>query len=314
MNLSRVDLNLFVVFEAIFSLGSITAAGRKLNLSQPAVSHALSRLRSLFDDPLFERSSRGMEPTPLARMLIIDVRHALKSMEGTLQRTTHFDPSTAQRRFTVAMGDPFDALLLPLLMERIGPVAPGIEVATVYSDRRRVEPALLEGSFDLAVDLLLQMPPAIHHAPILSEPLIVMARQGHPQVRNEIDLETYLGQEHIQVSSRRRGYSAEDMALRRLGLTRHVRLRCEHYSAACRIVGRTDMLMTMPFSFASMANESVRNQLLPVPFAAPHFELYLYWTSSTESDAACRWLRDQILLTMQEVQGHSEKSTEPVPA
>lgn len=314
MNLSRVDLNLFVVFEAIYSLGSITAAGRKLNLSQPAVSHALSRLRGLFDDPLFERSSRGMEPTPLARMLIIDVRHALKSMEGTLQRSTHFDPSTAQRRFTVAMGDPFDALLLPLLMERIGPVAPGIEVATVYSDRRRVEPALLEGSLDLAVDLLLQMPPTIHHAPILSEPLIVMARQGHPQVRNGIDLETYLGQEHIQVSSRRRGYSAEDMALRRLGLTRHVRLRCEHYSAACRIVGRTDMLMTMPFSFASMANESVRNQLLQVPFAAPHFELYLYWTSGTESDAACRWLRDQILLTMQEVQGHSAKSTEPVPA
>ena len=314
MNLSRVDLNLFVVFEAIYSLGSITAAGRKLNLSQPAVSHALSRLRGLFDDPLFERSSRGMEPTPLARMLIIDVRHALKSMEGTLQRSTHFDPSTAQRRFTVAMGDPFDALLLPLLMERIGPVAPGIEVATVYSDRRRVEPALLEGSLDLAVDLLLPMPPTIHHAPILSEPQIVMAHRGHPQIQGKIDLETYLGQEHIQVSSRRRGYSAEDMALRRLGLTRHVRLRCEHYSAACRIVGRTDMLMTMPFSFASMANESVRNQLLPVPFEAPHFELYLYWTSGTESDAACRWLRDQILLTMQEVQGHSAKSTEPVPA
>ena len=314
MNLSRVDLNLFVAFEAIYTLGSITAAGRKLNLSQSAVSHALARLRSLFDDPLFERSSRGMEPTPLARALIIDVRDALQRMEGTLQRTVHFDPSTTRRRFTVAMGDPFDSLLLPLLMERIGPVAPGIEVATVYSDRRRVEPALLEGSLDLAVDLLLQMPPSINHAPILSEPMVVMARRGHPEIQGSIDLDTYLGQEHIQVSSRRRGFGVEDMALRRCGLTRHVRLRCEHYGAASRVVSRTDMLMTMPFSFASMANESLHNQLLPAPFPVPHLELFLYWNTGTDSDAACRWLRDQILLTMAGVQGHSAKSTEPVPA
>lgn len=196
MNLSRVDLNLFVVFEAIYTLGSITAAGRKLNLSQSAVSHALARLRSLFDDPLFERSSRGMAPTPLARALIIDVRDALQRMEGSL---------------------------------------------------------------DLAVDLLLQMPPTINHAPILSEPMVVMARRGHPDIRGSINLDTYLGQKHIQVSSRRHGFGVEDMALRRSGLTRHVRLRCEHYGAASRVVSRTDMLMTMPFSFASMANESLHN-------------------------------------------------------
>src|SRR4051794_2547214 len=139
MNLSRVDLNLFIVFEAIFTLGSITSAGRKLNLSQSAVSHALSRLRTLFEDPLFERNSKGMTPTPLARMLIVDVRNALQSMECTLQKTVHFDLSTTQRRFTIAMGDPFDSLMLPSLMQRVGPVAPGIEIETIYSDRRKVE-------------------------------------------------------------------------------------------------------------------------------------------------------------------------------
>ena len=139
MNLARVDLNLFVVFEAIFTLGGITAAAGKLNLSQSAVSHALARLRALYDDPLFERTSRGMVPTPLARTLIGDLRIALKSMEGTLQRTGHFDPSTTQRRFTVAMGDGLDSFLLPALMERIVPAAPGIEIAVVHSDRRRIE-------------------------------------------------------------------------------------------------------------------------------------------------------------------------------
>ena len=119
MNLSRIDLNLFVVFEAIFTLGGITAAAGKLNLSQSAVSHALARLRTLFDDPLFERKSGGMVPTPRARALIGDVRIALQSMEETLQRKGDFNPATAQRRFTLAMGNPLDSLLLPVLMRRM---------------------------------------------------------------------------------------------------------------------------------------------------------------------------------------------------
>lgn len=302
MSLSRVDLNLFVVFEAIFTLGGITAAAGKLNLSQSAVSHALARLRTLYDDPLFERNSRGMVPTPLARTLIGDVRIALKSMEGTLQRTGNFDPSTTQRRFTVAMGDGLDSFLLPVLMERIAPAAPGIEIAVVHSDRRRVESALLEGSFDAALDVLLPLSPAVSHVAVLSEPMVVLARRGHPAIQGQIDLATYLRQDHIQVSSRRRGPGIEDMALRRLGLTRQVRLRCEHYGAACRIVSRTDMLMTMPFDFASIANELAGNQLLTPPFPVPNLDLFLYWNVNNDSDAPGRWLREQILLVMKQMQ------------
>ncbi|HEY0846050.1 MAG TPA: LysR family transcriptional regulator [Noviherbaspirillum sp.] len=298
MNLSRVDLNLFIVFEAIFTLGSITSAGRRLNLSQSAVSHALSRLRTLFDDPLFERTSKGMTPTPLARLLIADVRNALQSMECTLQKTAHFDLSTTQRRFTIAMGDPFDSLMLPSLMARIGPVAPGLEVESIYSDRRRVEAALLDGSLDMAIDVLISTSPDIGHAPVLSEPLVVLAREGHPAIEGSIDLDTYLRQDHIQVSSRRRGLSLEDISLRRAGLNRHVRVRCQHYAAASRIVSQTNMLMTMPRSFALMTNDTLRNQILPVPFNSLRLELFLYWHARSENDAAARWLRDQILASV----------------
>lgn len=318
MNLSRVDLNLFVVFEAIFTLGGITAAAGKLNLSQSAVSHALARLRILFDDPLFERTSRGMMPTPRARALIGDVRNALQSMEGTLQRSGHFDPATAQRRFTVAMGDPMDSLLLPLLMERIAPTAPGIEIATVYSNRRQIEASLLDGSLDAAADVLLPMSPAIGHAPILSDHMVVLARRDHPRVQGAIDLDTYLELEHIQVSSRWRGPSIEDMALRRLGLARRVRLRCQHYAAACRIVSRTDLLMTMPSSFAAISNVSIRNQFLAPPYEVPAIELFLYWNMGSDSDAAGRWLRQQILLAMAEImaelQAHTLAAAHDVPA
>jgi DNA-binding transcriptional LysR family regulator len=302
MNLSRVDLNLFVVFEAIFTLGGITAAAGKLNLSQSAVSHALARLRTLYDDPLFERNSRGMAPTVLARTLIGDVRIALNSMEGTLQRTGHFDPATTQRRFTVAMGDGLDSCLLPALMERIAAAAPGIEIAVVHSDRRRIELALLEGSFDAAFDVLLPMSPAVNHVAVLSEKMVVLARRGHPEIQGQIDLETYLRQDHIQVSARRRGPGIEDMALRRLGLTRQVRLRCEHYAAACRIVSRTNMLMTMPFDFARIDNDIVGNQLLAPPFVVPNLDLFLYWNVNNDSDAPGRWLREQVLMVMKQIQ------------
>jgi DNA-binding transcriptional LysR family regulator len=308
MNLSRVDLNLFVVFEAIFTLGGITAAAGKLNLSQSAVSHALARLRTLFDDPLFERNSRGMVPTPLARTLIADVRIALKSMEGTLQRGGQFDPSTTQRRFTVAMGDGLDSFLLPLLMERIAPAAPGIDIAAVRSDRRRIEPGLLDGSFDAALDVLLPMSPAINHVAALSEQMVVVARACHPAISGRLDLDTYLRLDHVQVSARRRGHAIEDMALRRLGLARHVRLRCEHYAAACRIVGRTDMLATIPHDFAMIANEIVGNQLLAPPFHVPKLELFLYWNVSNDSDASSRWLREQILLVLKQLQAEGAQA------
>ncbi|MGF2530352.1 LysR family transcriptional regulator, partial [Ralstonia pseudosolanacearum] len=97
MHISRVDLNLFVVFDAIYSEGGITAAARTLNLTQPAVSHALGRLRELFDDPLFERRGQGMVPTPLARTLVAEVRAALQGFERTLREGTRFDPAASER-------------------------------------------------------------------------------------------------------------------------------------------------------------------------------------------------------------------------
>lgn len=303
MNLSRVDLNLFVVFEAIFTMGSITAAAGKLNLSQSAVSHALARLRTLFDDLLFERNSRGMVPTPRARALIGDVRIALLSMEGTLQHSGQFDPATAQRRFTLAMGDPMDSLLLPVLMEQIGLVAPGIEIATTYSNRRQVQSALQDGSLDAAIDVMLPMSADIAHSAILADPMVVIARRGHARIQGKIDLDTYLELEHIQISSRRLGPGIEDMALRRLGLSRRIRLRCQHYAAACRIASRTEILATMPSRFAANSNASLHNQLLPAPFAVPPIELFLYRNINADSDVGGQWFRQQILDAMADSQG-----------
>ena len=295
MNLSRVDLNLFVVFEAIYASGGITPASAKLNLSQSAVSHALGRLRSLFDDPLFERNSKGMVPTARARALIGDVRLALQSMEGTLQRSGYFDAASAQRTFTLAIGDPIDSLLLPALVEQIQRSAPGIEVVTGYSNRQRIENALRDGSLDAAVDVLMPMPADIAHEPVFSDPMVVLARRGHPLVQDGISLDSYLALEHIQVSSRRLGAGIADMALRRLGLDRRIRVRCQHYAAACRIVSRSDLLATMPLHFASIFNDAFHNQLLQPPFEVPPCEWFLYAEKGAGNDGSRLWFRERVL-------------------
>jgi DNA-binding transcriptional LysR family regulator len=294
MQLARIDLNLFVVFDAIYTEGSITAAARQLNLTQPAVSHALGRLRTLFDDPLFERRGQGMAPTPLARSLAGEVRTALQSFARTLQDTPHFDPAATVRRFTVGMRDALESTLLPPLMARVAAVAPHVDIAAVRFDRREMESELLAGTLDTAIDILLPVSPAIHHAPFMADPMVVLARKDHPLIKKELTLDRYLAAEHVHVSSRRRGAGLEDQALHRMGLTRRVRLRCQHYAAACRVVSCTDLLATLPLRYARIANEAYGNRLLALPFKVPTLELHLYWHAGGENDGANRWLREQL--------------------
>src|SRR5258708_34121223 len=112
-NISRVDLNLLVVLEAIYTEGGVSRAGEKLNLTQPAISHALSRLRELFDDPLFIRDGRGLAPTPLTRGLIEPLRRSLRSLTVVLTEAARFDPGRPQRQFTIPTPDPVEMLPLP---------------------------------------------------------------------------------------------------------------------------------------------------------------------------------------------------------
>jgi DNA-binding transcriptional LysR family regulator len=301
MHISRVNLNLFVVFEAIYTEGGITAAARALNLTQPAVSHALGRLRELFDDPLFERRGQTMVPTPLARTLIAEVRASLQGFERTLREGTRFDPATSERRFTLLMRDALEAILLPPLMAAIAREAPRIDLITARGDRRQLEPELLAGTLDAAIDILLPASPAIRYAPLLSEPVVVLARPGHPITQGRLTLERYLAYEHVQVSSRRRGAGLEDVVLHQLGRERRVRLRCQHYAAACRVVSYTDLLATLPERQARIANAPYGNVVLPLTFKMPPLELYLYWHANSDQDAASRWLREHVFAAIAEV-------------
>src|SRR5262249_30705771 len=296
VHIEQLDLNLLVVFHAVYAEGGVTRAAQKLHLTQPAISHALGRLRDLVGDPLFVRKGRAMIATPRARDLIVPVRRALRGLEVALNQTERFDARTTERSFVMGLRSPSEAVLLPSLMPRLAKTAPRAKLATVSFRRHALEADLASGSLDLAVDVLLPHGETIQHQRVLLERLVVLARRGHPATgkKRRRDLATYLASEHVLVSSRRAGPGLEDTALAGRGLQRLVRLRCQDYFAACRVVSRTDLLLTMPARNAAISNETFDNRILALPLEAPSLDVYLYWHRDTEHEPARRWLRRQV--------------------
>jgi DNA-binding transcriptional LysR family regulator len=298
MHLSRIDLNLLVVFDAVFAAGSITDASRRLNLSQPAVSHALARLRELLGEPLFERQGRGIASTPYARAIAGPVREALASMERTLQRASDFEPAATERTFRIGLREAFEPGVLPPLTRAVCGAGPGLGLASARHDRTRLELDLAVGEFDLAFDVRLPLAERMPHERVLVDRLVVVARRNHPLLRRVRrrgwNIDAYLALDHVQVSSRRRGLSMEDLALQALGKPgRRVRLRCQSNEAACRVVAGTDLVATLPESHARHVLEPGSNQLVALPLDDVTLETYMYWPGNADRDAANRWLRGQ---------------------
>lgn len=295
MDIRRLDLNLLVVLEAIHAEGSLTRAARRLNLSQPALSHSLSRLRDALDDPLFLRQGNRMVPTPRTQRLMGPLHEALGLIAEGIQEGARFDAARSHQEFRLGMRDIFESTALPGLLNSLRQEAPEVRLASVRTDRRELENDLIDGQLDVAMDVLLPLAADIRRLKLAEDRLVVVARKDHPLVmRGKISLAAYLQAGHLLVSSRRRGAGFEDQELARLGHERAIVLRCQHYFAACRVVEATDYLLTMPAGYAVLANTGLCNRLLELPVSLPPLDVYLYWHDSRDNDPANQWLREKI--------------------
>ncbi len=290
-NLARLDLNLFVVFEAIYREGSISRAARGLNLTQPAVSHALGRLRDRLQDPLFVRRGNQMVPTPRARALAEPVREALSGLQHCLAGEGAFDPATARRGFSLGLRDGLEACILPPLIRYLEQQAPGIDISSLTVARRDMVQELAAGRLDLAMDVQLPTGDDIRQQALLEVPLVVLMRRDHPLAAGGLTLKRYLAARHVLVSSRRRGPGLEDFGLAQAGYLRTLALRCQHYQAALEVVAATDLLLTLPEMLAQRLADGQRFLIRRLPVALPAMALYLYWHRDQDNDAAHQWLR-----------------------
>ncbi|KVP42248.1 LysR family transcriptional regulator [Burkholderia ubonensis] len=289
----RLDLNLFRVLDAVYVHGGISAAARALHLTQPAITHALNRLRTQFDDPLFVRQGNRVVPTERTRAVIADVQRHLKGLQDTARAQPAFDPATLDLSVVVGLRDVLESIALPRLVAAFAQEAPGLRLVSRRVPIRDVERELAAGDLDLVVERRLPVGPRIASEYLLDESLVVAMRRDHPLANGPLRRNDYFAARHVAVSSHGEP-PAIDVLLGNDGRLRHIQLVCQHYFAACQIAAAGDLLLTLPHSYALRMTELLPIAVRPLPLRLQPFPILAYWHESRDADRAHQWFRERV--------------------
>jgi DNA-binding transcriptional LysR family regulator len=291
MHIRGIDLNLLNVFHAVHAARNITRAAERLGLSQPAVSHAVARLRVALDDPLFVRVPGGVRPTARADHLAGYVESALRSLEVALLESDCFDPARSRRRFAAYMSDLGETEFLPRLMRALHRQAPEVQFEAVHLAPPEIGPALESGRLDLAFGFLPQLT-GTQREVLLRERYVVMMRQGHPRRRLTRSRASLDALEFVLVQS----HTEPALALQRLGLETRIRLTLPHFTVVPPILKETDLALILPLRPARrLAAQHGQLAVIEADLGLPRFEVSLHWVWRVHNDPAHRWLREQVV-------------------
>lgn len=290
-HLAGVDLNLLVVLRELARTRSTTLTASRLGRTQSAVSHALARLREVFDDELFVRSGGALQPTALVEELSAPLDEALGEVGALLTRGRRgFDPARLERTFTIGATDYAEILVLPHLVPALRQEAPGVDLALRFLGDE-VDRALTSREVDLAIGTRFRPLAGVVVQEVGHQAMRVLVRKGHPLAKGRLTIERYVAADHALVTPRGRPGGAVDTALEALGLSRRVVLRVPHFAAAALVVAETDLVVTLPASFAIHMAELVDVDVLPVPFELPGFDFAVAFSAASKDDPAHAWFR-----------------------
>lgn len=289
MQLSELDLNLLVAFDALLQEGSVTRAARRVGISQPAMSNALKRLRLALEDELLVRAGGGMVPTPRALELHGPVRSALATLHRALNHDATFDPASARRHFRIVSTDYAEMVLLPGIAESLRERAPSVDL-TVRPMGPEL-PGLAAGQLDLAVGVFRDVPAGHVQQALFRDRFVCVARADHPRLQGGLDLDTYCDLQHVLISASGRGPGVVDHFLEREGRSRRVALRVPHFVVAPMVVARTDMVLTLASRLACRLAPMLNLQVLAPPLELPTFTIRQLWHERYRHDAGHRFLR-----------------------
>jgi DNA-binding transcriptional LysR family regulator len=252
VNLARADLNLLVLFEAVFEELHVGRAAGRLHVSASAVSHGLGRLRRLMQDPLFLRHPKGVVPTDRARQLAGPVAEVLERARHVMAQSEAFDPAKSTRRFMIGAPDGASAVLLPPLLARLRKEAPGIALG-VRNLVGRFEEALgeLDGKvLDVALLPLSDIPARFVSRVLYDEDFVLVARKGNP-ISRKLTLARYAAAPHVMVSVSGDPYGMVDKLLAQKQLSRRVMLTVSNFLQALAVVGESDLVAALPRHFVA---------------------------------------------------------------
>ena len=295
IDLSAVDLNLLVVLRILLEEGSVTRAASRLGRTQSAVSHALGRLRELFDDPLLVRVGTGMHPTPRAEALQAPLSALLRGAEALVFTREAFEPLEARRRVRLFASDYMQMVLLLPLLAQLRTLAPGIDVK-VAGPRPDYLDALVAGIADVAL-VVGGAPSNLHYARLTEDRFVCVA--GRARVGRRLDLETFASLPHILVAPLgKRDGGIVDTALREHGYQRRTAVVLPDFTTALRLVAESELILTLPERFveASMRNDqSPPVRRFAPPIALPSLELGLAWHERVAHEPGITWFRERVV-------------------
>lgn len=298
INLRTIDLNLLVIFEALYATGNTSRAAERLGMSQPAVSSALGRLRDLVGDQLFVRTPRGVKPTSKAREMIQPVREALGAIGRQLESGDSIDISTYQRLFRIVIADPLEPIIMPPIVRTITSQAPGIQVECVQATARFAED-IRDGSIDLACfsfpidtsDIVVKTLPPVD--------LVVVSRRNHPEIKGRLDAETFSRLPQIAVGRELRGLTGVDKNLVSKGVARRTPYMAAKIWSMPPMIQRTDLIGLLPRRFAQEILQNFELDIHEVPIEMPEQHMYMMWHVNSDHDPGHKWLRESMLRAAQ---------------
>jgi DNA-binding transcriptional LysR family regulator len=303
-NLRRIDLNLLVILEALLAECHISRAAERLHMSQPAVSHALGRLRQLFDDPLLVRGAQGMVPTPRALALVRPLAEALRLVHGVLGPTA-FDPANAERTFRIAMSDYGSAAVLPGLVATLRREAPGIALRVSQHSREAMAAKVADGELDLALGVFPHLPDGVRVETLFEEQFACAIDPASLAEQRDWNLDTYLARPHALVAVRPDNVDEIDRALTARGARRHIALTLPHWSIAPSLIAGTDLVLTAARRCLAAVPSLA---ILPVPFALSPFAFTQIWHARADNDPGHDWLRAKLAEAAQSRQREPRQS------
>lgn len=313
MKVNRVDLNLLVYLDALLRERNVTQAANQLNLSQPAMSNGLRRLRELFDDPLLVRTSDGMTPTERALELEPVVREVLSKIDQAVQPRGDFEPADAQQVFRIMASDYAESTLLPTVLGKLRSQGPGLTLDIMTpSDVSFLD--VERGKVDMVINRFDAMPQSFHQILLWKDTFTCVLSPENP-VLEDFTLDSYLEANHVWVSKTGMGVGVGvdpddvqrlgwvDVALNKLGKKRQIRIFTRHYQAAMTLAEQNDLIVTLPTRAAELKRNNPRVVLKDPPLAIPPLELHMAWSPLLQHNPANRWLRKLIADTARELDG-----------
>ncbi|MCC4265520.1 LysR family transcriptional regulator [Oceanimonas baumannii] len=294
MKLHQLDLNLLLAFDALMTQRNVTRAAHQCFISQPAMSHALNRLRQFFEDPLLVRSASGMQPTLRAQSLHQAVRRALTLLEQELSREEHFEPASSRRRFVLSTTDYVECVLIPPLIRRLKTLAPRVHIEIEILRDPLPETALANGEVDLVLgfDEYMKVPASLRTETWLTEPLAGIVADDHPEVGETLTLEQLTVLPHVFHSPLGTRDASIDTWLASQGLKRQISVNSQSYMSAAAIVAQSDHLLVLPNKVAALLAGAWPLRQVALPADLPAYHLNCVWHPLHDRQPALQWLRE----------------------